>query len=226
MNTSKILDGPSFSCHNNPKKLIFMLHGYGDNAENFIKITNPFDIKSWKINYYSLNASSLVNQLPNGRQWFELYPNGIHIADAGPNEINIIKQQILDSIKLIENTINKIRQYFNLNHEDCFLLGFSQGGMMAFEYANFVKKSLAGLVILSGRVLTEEKITNQAFLKTPIFISHGVNDKVLPIKFFNTACKNLSKNNMIFESHEIQNDAHTISYETLELLQKFIKKNL
>ena len=29
---TEILNGPSISKHDNPKKLIFMLHGYGDNA--------------------------------------------------------------------------------------------------------------------------------------------------------------------------------------------------
>ena len=34
----KILDGPSFSVHKNPTKLIILLHGYGDNADNFIHL--------------------------------------------------------------------------------------------------------------------------------------------------------------------------------------------
>ena len=35
---SKILEGPTFSTQKKPKKLINMLHGYGDNAENFINL--------------------------------------------------------------------------------------------------------------------------------------------------------------------------------------------
>ena len=38
-----ILKGPSITKHQNPKKLMIMLHGYGDNATNFIHIANLFD---------------------------------------------------------------------------------------------------------------------------------------------------------------------------------------
>ena len=36
MNNKKPLNGPCFEPTGNPKKLVFLLHGYGDNAENFI----------------------------------------------------------------------------------------------------------------------------------------------------------------------------------------------
>ena len=38
-----ILKGPSITKHQNPKKLMIMLHGYGDNANNFIQIANLID---------------------------------------------------------------------------------------------------------------------------------------------------------------------------------------
>ena len=38
-----ILKGPSITKHQNPKKLMIMLHGYGDNATNFIQIANLID---------------------------------------------------------------------------------------------------------------------------------------------------------------------------------------
>ncbi len=33
------LEGPSFLPNKKPKKLIFLFHGYGDNAENFIHLS-------------------------------------------------------------------------------------------------------------------------------------------------------------------------------------------
>ena len=34
----EILKGPSITKHQNPKKLMIMLHGYGDNATNLFKL--------------------------------------------------------------------------------------------------------------------------------------------------------------------------------------------
>ena len=38
MNLDTVLGGQTSLPHENPQKLIFMLHGYGDSAENFIHI--------------------------------------------------------------------------------------------------------------------------------------------------------------------------------------------
>ena len=44
---TEILNGPSISKHDNPKKLVFMLHGYGDNAANFMHLAHPIDQDDW-----------------------------------------------------------------------------------------------------------------------------------------------------------------------------------
>jgi predicted esterase len=105
-------------------------------------------------------------------------------------------------------------------------VGFSQGGMMTFEVGNFLQKKLAGLAILSGRIMSHQQITNKTLLQTPIFISHGEQDEVLPIKDYYKATEYLNINKCNFESHVLDKDAHNISPEAITLLQKFIKKIL
>ena len=226
MNSNRILSGQSFLPHENPQKLIFMLHGYGDTAENFIHIANPLNNLELKINYFSLNAPWEIPNYSLGRQWFDLYPNGIYIANAGINEIKIIQSDILTANKLLENTVNQIMSSYKLTYKDCLILGFSQGAMMTFEFGNYFKNSLGGLAIMSGRIISEEDITNQSLLKTPIFISHGDKDEVLPINMFENSCNFLKKNKLIYESHKLYGDTHTISPKAIKLSQKFIKKNL
>ena len=226
MDLKKTLSGPSFLPHINPKKLIFMLHGYGDSAENFINISQLLNKSEWNANYIAFNAPSFIPSYPKGRQWFNLYPKGIYIADAGINELKIIQKEILNSLRLLENSINTIKNKYNLSFKDCVLLGFSQGGMMAFEFGNYFKESLGGLAILSGRIISKNSVKNLALLKTPIFISHGNKDEVLPIKVFELACSFMIQNKLIFEPHVVDGDTHTISNKTIDLLQNFLKKIL
>ena len=94
MNLNKTLSIQSFLPRKNPKKLIFMLHGYGDNADNFIHIAKPLDSINLEANFFALDAPSPILNYPLGRQWFDLNPNGIYIADAGPKEIKIIQSEI------------------------------------------------------------------------------------------------------------------------------------
>ncbi|MDC0037614.1 alpha/beta hydrolase [Alphaproteobacteria bacterium] len=226
MDNAEILDGPSFCPIEKPKKLIFLLHGYGDNADNFVHIAGNFSHEELNANYFALNAPNLIANYPTGREWFNLYPNNIYISEAGPEEIKIIRSEIRNSTNKIFNTINIIKNKYKLKFSDCFVVGFSQGGMMTFEFGNFSEKQLGGLAILSGRIMTNESPTNLKFLKTPLFISHGDNDDVLNIDNFYSSCNYLKENNFLFEKHLLEGDTHTISPKAINLLQKFIKKNL
>ena len=105
-------------------------------------------------------------------------------------------------------------------------MGFSQGGIITFEYARRMDSILGGIAILSGRIIKKSEKTNTFLQDTPIFISHGSEDDVLPITNFNDSIKYLENNKYKFESHMIEGDTHTISPNTINLFQKFIKKNI
>ena len=79
-NMDNILLGPSISKHDKPKKLMIMLHGYGDNAANFIHLAEPLDQDEWGMHYVALNAPSIMPGNPMGYQWFVLYLNGDYIV--------------------------------------------------------------------------------------------------------------------------------------------------
>ena len=223
---SEILNGPSISKHDKPEKLIFMLHGYGDNAKNFLHLANPIDLDEWKVKYVAMDAPNYITGNLTGYQWFDLYPNGIYISEAGPKEFEQIRNEISDAVNKIINTMEKYCESLQLSLADCILMGFSQGGMMTFEVGNFLKKQLAGLVILSGRIMKNDPIKNKILQKTPIFISHGEKDEVIPIISLYKSKEYLRTNKCNFESHILPFDGHNISPEAISLLQNFIKKIL
>ena len=221
-----ILKGPSITKHQNPKKLMIMLHGYGDNATNFIQIANLIDQDDWGMKYIALNAPDTIQDYPMGYEWFQLYLNGTHISNASAKEYDVVKNKISKNIEKIYNSISLLLENSNLNMSDCFVMGFSQGGMMAFEFGKILQKHLAGLAIISSRIISKEHEPNNAFLKTPIFISHGGRDAVLPISNYNESIEVLKNYNYNYENYLIEKDEHTMSQETITLFQNFIKKNI
>ena len=203
-----------------------MLHGYGDNAANFMHLAHPIDQDDWGMHYISLNAPGIVSGNMMGYQWFDLYPGGVYISDAGPKEYELVNQEIESSILKLKETIKFYLEKLNLKTTDCFLMGFSQGGIITFEYARRMDTNLGGIAIISGRIINKSEKTNPFLQKTPIFISHGTKDDVLPISNFEDSIEYLKNNNYNFESHLIDKDTHTISTNTINLFQKFIKKNI
>ena len=226
MNEKKILTGPSFEVKKPPKKFVFLLHGYGDNGENFISLSENLYVSSSNISFFAPNAPSSVPQYPNGRQWFDLYPNGIHFNEAGPKEKEILKQDCLASLNLLKNYIDALCLKHQLTYKDCFIIGFSQGAMMAFELGKYINKIFAGCVLLSGRILPSENHNKSPFIKTPIMIAHGDQDSVIHPKYFDEACNILNKEGFLFESSLLKGEPHTISSEMLHLVQDFLKKNV
>jgi len=223
---SNLLTGPSYSLNSKPKKLIVMLHGYGDTAENFLYIANSLDQEEWNAQYISLNAPETIPNYPMGNQWFNIYPNGIYISDAGPNEVAIIRQEVKKAVEKIKFTIKYHLKNLGLTMRDCLVMGFSQGGMMTFELGNSCQERLGALIILSGRIMEQTIINNESLKQTPIFISHGNQDDVLPVTNFYQSKTYLQNNSCFFEAHEILGDTHTISPKAINLLQEFIKKYL
>ncbi len=223
---ANLLKSSSYCQHKNPKKLIIMLHGYGDHALNFIQIASLLDKVEWKIKYIALNAPNHIIDYPMGYEWFNLYPNGVYIRNASNDDLKIVNHDIDESINKLIITINHHVKLLNLKISDCIILGFSQGGMMTYALGNYVEDKFAGLAILSGRIFSKNKITNKHLIETPIFISHGAKDDVIPIEDFNKSVNFLKENKCNFESYKIDQDTHTISENTINLLQKFIKKYL
>ena len=226
MDEINVLTGPSLEVKNNPEKFVFLLHGYGDNGENFISLARDLYVSSLNISFFAPNAPSTVPQYPTGRQWFDLYPNGVNFNEAGPKEKEILKQDCLSSLNLLKNYIDILCRKHKLTYKDCFIIGFSQGAMMSFELGKYINQIFAGCVLLSGRILPSENHNKSPFIKTPMMITHGDQDTVLEPKYFDEACNILSNEGFIFESSLIKGEAHTISLKMLQLVQNFIKKNV
>ncbi len=221
-----LLKGPSLSKHDKPSKLMVMLHGYGDNAANFMHLAQPIDINDWGMHYISLNAPNIIPGNMMGYQWFDLYPGGVYISEATPKEYELVNKEIEQSVTKLKYTINFYLEELKLNMRDCFVMGFSQGGIITFELARRIDKRLAGIGILSGRIIEKDEKSNPNLQKTPIFISHGSQDDVIPSTKFDKSITYLKKKNYDFESHLMEEDTHTISPNTINLFQKFVKKNI
>ena len=218
------LVGPSYLFNKNPKKLIFFLHGYGDHAENFIPLAMHINYVSLSANFFAPNAPFIVPQHPLGRQWFNPYPNGIHWDKAGQEEKAIMQNECESSIKQLKKYIDDICFLNKLSLKDCFIIGFSQGAMIAYELGRYLKSTLAGCVMLSGRILTSIKLENNLFVKTPLLVIHGQEDDIVKPKYLNEACNIAKINGFLFEHHLNEGEGHTISLKSLQLVQNFIKK--
>ena len=100
----EILNGPSISKHDKPKKLIFLLHGYGDNAANFMHLAHPIDQDDWEAQYVALNGPGYITGNLMGYQWFDL--------DSEKEEIILEKSLVAEEklSKFIDEVIDNLQK--------------------------------------------------------------------------------------------------------------------
>jgi phospholipase/carboxylesterase len=196
--------------------LILLLHGIGSNEEDLFRLASKFPS-----GFVVVSARAPYTISPGKFTWFELgFSNGERVINAEQAEksrlvINIFISQLIDK--------------YDLDPKKVFLGGFSQGGIMSYSVGLTFPKKLAGIFILSSRLLPEVKplIKSKEELQSlPIFIAHGKNDPVLPLAYAHDALAYLQPltDNITYKEYDI---VHTIGDEELaDLVNWILAKSL
>lgn len=208
-----------YSKTSNPKYLVIFLHGYGSNGENLLSLAHEFEYALPDAHYISPNAvEPWEGGFPDSYQWFSLYRNNDRKA------LPDIAGNIKNSNKILSEFVEKQLQRFNLKYEELFLVGFSQGAMMAMYQGFILKQKPAGVISFSGKVILPEMLGEKILSKPEICLIHGEQDSVLPFTNFTEAKKILTEQNISHESHPISYLDHSIDIHGIRMAQNFIKK--
>jgi len=155
---------------------LVMLHGYGDSAQGLLDLAPVFAEKIPGLAVFSLDAPE-QNEQPEmaafgGRQWFSLadyFARGFKPGDfsgAIATLFPYIKNKILHAAKLAA-----------VPAEQVFVLGFSQGAMVALSYALTSGEKTAGVIACAG---IGDFSASAIVVKPPVFSIHGTADEVVP----------------------------------------------
>jgi phospholipase/carboxylesterase len=150
---------------------------------------------------------------PDVRRWFD------------PDERS--EPQIRHSRALIEDVIAHARS-LGVPAENVFLVGFSQGAVMAVDTALRYPHRLGGVVALSGFVASPallEAERHPANRRIPIFLAHGTRDTVLPISIGRENHERLAAMGCAVEYHEYD-AAHRISSAEVKDIRAFLHRHM
>ncbi|RYE20588.1 MAG: esterase [Sphingobacteriaceae bacterium] len=196
------------------KKAVILLHGVGSNEEDLFRFANRFPEEFMVI---SVRAPHTIS---TGRYaWFEL-----NYSTAGKPIIN--PEQAEKSRLQINTFINELTARYGIEKNNIFLGGFSQGGIMSYSVGLTFPQNLAGIFILSSRLLPEVKplIRPREELKDlEIFVAHGRSDQVLPLNYAHEALAYLQTltDNVTYHEYDM---IHTTSEQELADLVNWLEE--
>jgi phospholipase/carboxylesterase len=191
--------------------LILLLHGIGSNEDDLFRLADQFPA-----GFVVVSARAPYTISAGKYTWFELgFSNGERLINA---------EQAEKSRLVINTFISQLIDKYDLDSKRVFLGGFSQGGIMSYSVGLTFPKKLAGIFILSSRLLPEVKplIKSKEELQSlPIFIAHGKNDPVLPLAYAHDALAYLKAltNNITYTEYDM---VHTVGDKELADLVNWI----
>jgi len=188
--------------------LIVLLHGYGSNEKDL------FSFKEFLPNDATIvSLRAPLELFQNMYAWYQIYfENNVKSFD---------EKSAFSSKNLIIDKIKQISKEYNCDDERITLIGFSQGAILGFSVALMKNNLIKNLVALSGYV--EEKIIDFSSMSFPnIYISHGINDDVIPHLDSKKTLQILNKNKINYDYYEF-NQGHGVNMDNLNSFLKWIK---
>ena len=180
-------------------KVIIGIHGWKGNIKSFIPLTknNLFNDYDWILP----EAPYSVDQINTSKSWS--YQN-----DSGEWEINEPKTLLMNFFE--EIVFKKYKS------KDVYVIGFSQGALVCYEYICRIKKEMGGIFPIAGFVRNKKNILAKEQINTPIIIGETQEEtKAVFIK------KAKEKNAPICFA-----DSHDIPFYQTDLQGNYQRKNI
>ena len=193
MKKNKELDFASI-INGKSNKAIIALHGWQGNKDSFLPLAKNSLFKDY--DWFLLEGPYMVGNDPKRRTWsYEIEPNVFEYKEPKELIYNFFKNKIFN----------------NYNSKDVYVIGFSLGALVCYEFICAMEEPLGGIFPISG--FSREQINlNKNQKNTPIIIGHGLQDEVVipekSIEAYELLKKQNAKNVDIItydEGHRISN---------------------
>lgn len=151
--------------------LLILLHGLGSNEEDLFALAPHFDER-----FLVLSLRAPFEMAPGYYRWFD--------RSETPSGRVIDQQELEASRKMLIQEINNAAMAFGADPRQVYLMGFSQGAMMALALALTAPQKLRGVVAVAGRVLPEIArlaAPQDSLSHLRLLIQHGTQDDVVPV---------------------------------------------
>ena len=144
-----------------PVSLLFSLHGGGDYAESNMQ--------------YSGFREHAENDI-----FILIYPQGSYYEDKGTTGWNTEEGGVND-VDFIESIIDWIGINYNVQLNEVYAAGFSNGGFMAYHLACYLSAKIAAIAPVAGLMGNYTYNTCSPLHPTPLAHIHGLQDDVISI---------------------------------------------
>ena len=207
MNTLKSIQYDRINTGPVQKRAFVMIHGWKGNKNSFKSVSNliGLDNTAWFFPEAPYNFEEDCSK----KTWAVEKSPGVWEVDE-PRRM--LKEFLVDHI------------LSEFDSKDVFVMGFSQGAAVCYEYIMGVEKQFGGIFPIGGfffKYSKKAKRVSEDNKNTPIIIGHGTKDDIIPIEKSEEAFNQLSKEGANVDIYKY-NGGHKISMNFLRRIIEVI----
>ena len=190
--------------HANPEYGVLFLHGLGASGYDFVPWVESYfasDAISWRLPHAPKQAVTWLQgqEVP---AWFDLFETSTRSQEDLPG-LNKAADMVYQQLKILNSQ--------GIPYNKIFIMGFSQGAALALFSGLQCSEQLAGIAAFSGYLPNRNNL--QFCNQQHVWLSHGDNDQVLPLNFFELSESMLSQQQELTVTANVyQNMAHEVNH--------------
>ena len=200
-------------------KAIVAIHGWGGNKNSFLPFAKNLNINN--VEWFLPEAPYLVKDAP------PINSNDLEINDSSRKSWTYKREdgewELDEPTKILDHFFNQTI-FSEYDSKDVYVIGFSQGAAVCYEYVMGIERILGGIFPIGGVLFKYSKKEKRVSLdnkNTPIIIGHGNKDDVIPIEKSKIAYEKLLKEGANVKLLDY-NGGHKISMNYLRDIIKVI----
>ena len=194
--------------------VLVLLHGLGSNEQDLFSFAPHLDPR-----YRVLSVRAPRPYAYRGFAWFDInfgqgtpQPDQLQMADS--------KQRLLTFLDEVQKAYHPPRIY---------LAGFSQGSIMSYAISLTQPTLVSGVLAMSGYVIRTSDlptVATDSLKNLPIFATHGLHDRVLPVFLGRSTrdyLQSLRLNHFTYQEYPM---AHEVSPACFEDCQRWLSQQI
>ena len=211
-----------------PKKVAVFLHGYQDEAAHIDRKTEALQT----LDNFALHIpqAPFLNEVDKAkRQWYSMHqfdPDDKRRITASWDEFiefyNRMTVGLTEANFFILQYVDSLLGEYNLEYDDVFLCGFSQGAMCAIYSGLMCPQKLGGVVSFSGILAARGYLENHSCSRPDFLLLHGNSDNMVRFEALDFTAQNLREMGCVVETTVIDGAGHKITDEAVLAARNFI----
>jgi phospholipase/carboxylesterase len=196
--------------------LLVLLHGFGSNEQDLFSFADELPDE-----LLIISARAPLSMGFGSYAWYT-----IHFENTDGKFSDI--PEALKARDIIANFIDEVIANYNVDTNNIFLLGFSQGTILSYAVALTYPGKVQHIIALSGYIngeLIPKNLDKSKYQNLDVYISHGTVDQVLPVDWGRKASPFLDKVG-IKNTYQEYPVGHGVSPQNFFSLKKWIEERI